>query len=141
MQCILTYHDWSSLSAPNPPLVYYVIAKEVHVYWLGLEEVQTGSFWSLIRSNRGLQPFISFGLMHHCVQAKLHCSVAKLQDKFLMKINDLTIFFCIFVIHFWIGTFLLLTYIPRVKDTESLLLTYNLLTKELQKLLYFKKTV
>ena len=33
-----------------------------------------------------------------------------------MKMNDLTFFFCIFVIHFRIGTFF-------IKDTESLLCT------------------
>ena len=32
--------------------------------------------------------------------------------------------------------FLLITYIPRGKDTKSLLLAYNLLTTELQKVLY-----
>ena len=45
-------------------------------------------------------------------------------------------FYCIFVIHFFGTFFKLLTYTPRVKDTESLLLTYNLLTTELQKVLY-----
>ena len=53
-----------------------------------------------------------------------------------MKMNNLTIFFCIFVIHFTTSTFFLITYTPRGKDTKSLLLAYNLLTTELQKGLY-----
>ena len=41
--------------------------------------------------------FISFGLRRLCLSTGLHFSVAKVQDRFLMKMNDLT-FFCIFVI-------------------------------------------
>jgi hypothetical protein len=39
------------------------------------------------------------------------------------------------VIHLLQAPFLLITYIPRGKDTKSLLLAYNLLTTELQKVL------
>jgi hypothetical protein len=53
-----------------------------------------------------------------------------------MNMNDLTVFFSFlrFVLE-W-APFLFLTYITRNKDTENLLLAYNLLTTELQKVLF-----
>ena len=60
----------------------------------------------------------------------LHCSAAKWKYRFFLKINDLTFSFSIFVIY------QLLTYIARGKDTKRLLLVYNLLRTELQKVFY-----
>ena len=53
--------------------------------------------------------------------------------------NDLTIYFWIHICNSYLNRHIFyqwLIYVPRVKDTESLLLAYNLLTTELQKMLY-----
>ena len=78
-------------------------------------------------------PSISFGLRHHCLSTGLHCSAAKWKYRFLMKMNDLTIFFAFLWFILLKAPFLLITYMPRGKDTKSLFLVYNLLTTELQK--------
>jgi hypothetical protein len=46
------------------------------------------------------RPFISFGLRHQFLKADLHCSAVKRHGQFLIKMNGLMIFFCIFVIFF-----------------------------------------
>ena len=48
---------------------------------------------------------ICFGLRHPCLSRCLHYTVAKRQDRFLMKINDLTRVCCIFLIYFTRGNF------------------------------------
>ena len=69
-------------------------------------------------------------------RAALLCSKMELQIPH--EIEWLTFFlrFCDSFIHFTKGTFLFITYIPRGKDTKGLVLVYNLLTTELQKVFY-----
>ena len=103
---------------------------------LTIEEVQTTFlyFWSA-RQNAVLHS-ISSGLTHRPLSTGLHCTIAKWRGRFLMKMNKWMIWqfcFCIFVIYFRIGTFFTTNlYIPRGKDTESVLLAYNLTSDALK---------
>jgi hypothetical protein len=51
-------------------------------------------FFLLLNNNQNkaqFLPSISFGVMRHSLSTGLHCTVAKLQGRFLIEINKLTI--------------------------------------------------
>jgi hypothetical protein len=56
---------------------------------LTIEEGQTTFYYYKLNKSQFL-PSISFVLWHQCLSTGLHCTVAKWQGRFLMKVNDLT---------------------------------------------------
>ena len=71
--------------------------KEVHVRFLQKKVAQTTFFLWLTFMQFQFLTSISFGLRHHCLSTGLHCSTAKWNYRFLMKMNYLIIFFFAFL--------------------------------------------
>ena len=87
------------------------------------EEAQMTFFLCLTFLQFQFLPSISFGLRHHCrLSTGLHCSAAKWKYRFLVKMNDLTFFFSFLWFILLKAPFLLITYMPRGKDTKSFFL-------------------
>ena len=107
--------------------------KEVHVHFFAKEEAQTTFFYWLTFLQFTFYLFwVKVPLSQH--RPPLLCS------KMELLISHEDEWFDNFFAFLWFillrASFLLITYIPRGKDTKSLFLVYNLLTTELQKVFY-----